>query len=372
MRAGTPSRRILMTADPVGGVWRHALDLADGLTTRGCAVHLVTFGRALSPAQRRELDALAGVEATVSELRLEWMEDPWEDLDRAGDLLRSIAARFQPDVIHLNGYALASDDWNAPVLVGAHSCVLSWWRAVKSESAPNRFDRYRREVAAGLAAADRVIAPSGAMLEQLRLRYGADFSGAVVPNGVDPRGFSPVPKKPHVLSAGRLWDGAKNIRLLAGIAATVEWPIRVAGDLTPPNGPDAPGLAGVACLGSLDPEAMRREFLEAALYAAPALYEPFGLAILEAALAGCALVLADIPSLRELWADAAVFVDPTDPPAWRRELNRLAHDPETRRRLAERSRDRARSFTLEAMTEKYLMLYDELAGNARPVERMAA
>ncbi len=31
----------------------------------------------------------------------------------------------------------------------------------------------------------------------------------------------------------------------------------------------------------------------------PARYEPFGLSVLEAALSGCALVLGDIPSLRE-------------------------------------------------------------------------
>ena len=49
----------------------------------------------------------------------------------------------------------------------------------------------------------------------------------------------------------------------------------------------------------------------AAIYALPARYEPFGLSILEAALSGCALVIGDIPSLREIWADAALFV-PSD------------------------------------------------------------
>ena len=39
-----------------------------------------------------------------------------------------------------------------------------------------------------------------------------------------------------------------------------------------------------------------------------ALYEPFGLAVLEAAQAGCALVLSDIPTFRELWDGAALFV----------------------------------------------------------------
>ena len=41
-------------------------------------------------------------------------------------------------------------------------------------------------------------------------------------------------------------------------------------------------------------------------------YEPFGLAVLEAAQAGCALVLSDIPTFRELWNGAAQFVPPGD------------------------------------------------------------
>ena len=38
----------------------------------------------------------------------------------------------------------------------------------------------------------------------------------------------------------------------------------------------------------------------------------FGFSVLEAALSGCALVLGDIPSLREIWGDAALFVPPDD------------------------------------------------------------
>ena len=53
-----------------------------------------------------------------SAYRLEWMEDPWDDVERAGDWLLEIAARG-PDIIHLNGYSHAVLAWNAPVLVVA-------------------------------------------------------------------------------------------------------------------------------------------------------------------------------------------------------------------------------------------------------------
>jgi glycogen synthase len=53
-------------------------------------------------------------------------------------------------------------------------------------------------------------------------------------------------------------------------------------------------------------------YARASIYALPARYEPFGLSALEAALSGCALILGDIPSLREVWLEAAPYVSPDD------------------------------------------------------------
>ena len=54
-------------------------------------------------------------------------------------------------------------------------------------------------------------------------------------------------------------------------------------------------------LGKLPAAEMKLWFAHAAIYCLPARYEPFGLSVLEAGLSGCALVLGDIPSLREIW-----------------------------------------------------------------------
>jgi glycosyltransferase involved in cell wall biosynthesis len=70
----------------------------------------------------------------------------------------------------------------------------------------------------------------------------------------------------------------------------------------------------------------------ASIYVHPARYEPFGLAILDAALAGCALVLGDIPSLRELWHDAAIFVPTEDAARLSRELTALIENGDRRLR----------------------------------------
>ena len=102
----------------------------------------------------------------------------------------------------------------------------------------------------------------------------------------------------------------------------------------------------------------------ASVFAAPARYEPFGLGILEAALTGCALVLGDIDSLRELWDGAAEFVDPDDPAALAATLTGLADAPERCAHLGHRARRRARSYQPAAMAHQYAAEYRRLTQRA--------
>ena len=73
-------------------------------------------------------------------------------------------------------------------------------------------------------------------------------------------------------------------------------------------------------------------------------YEPFGLAVLEAAQAGMALVLSDTPGFRELWDDAAIFVAGED--ALGTALRQALATPEP---WAARAQARARQYTIERM-----------------------
>ncbi len=346
-----------MTADTVGGVWTYALDLIGGLAEQRVDVALATMGGLLSRRQREQLRSLPNAELFESAFRLEWMDDPWPDVDRAADWLLEIEQRTQPDAIHLNGYAHAALPWNAPVVVVAHSCVLSWWQAVLHTEAPPRYDRYRREAARGLQSADLVIAPSRDMMDALVRHYGVPGSSAVIPNGRDAALFRPSPKEPFVLAAGRVWDQAKNIAALDEAAAGLPWPVLVAGDACHPGGDQRP-LRHARALGCLPPAELARYYSRAAIYALPARYEPFGLSVLEAALAGCALVLGDIDSLQENWSHAALFADPEDTGQLRAVLAYLAGSQLLRQALGERARDRARRFTVEKMAAAYAAAYD--------------
>jgi glycosyltransferase involved in cell wall biosynthesis len=359
--------RVLMTADAVGGVWQYALALGSGLVRSGVRVTLAVMGP--PPASQREAATRLGMQVRVSYGRLEWMADPWRDVDAAGRWLRELEARCAPDVVHLNGYCHANAGFRAPVLVAAHSCVCSWWRAVHAAPAPAGWNEYRARVSRGLSAAGVVIAPSAAMLDALRREYAAAMEHArVIPNGAtlaapgsggSRRGRASVAKEPCILAAGRLWDEAKNIQALCAAAPRLAWPVYVAGDACSPDGARA-RTSGVRPLGRLEPSVLQSWLARASIYALPAKYEPFGLSVLEAALCGCALVLGDIPSLRENWSGAAVFVPPDDARALAAALARLISDPHERDRLGATARTRAAAFTPERMVAAYLDTYQEL------------
>jgi glycosyltransferase involved in cell wall biosynthesis len=112
----------------------------------------------------------------------------------------------------------------------------------------------------------------------------------------------------------------------------------------------------------LTPDELTERLGSAAIFAAPARYEPFGLGILEAAASGCALVLGDIPSLRENWDGAAMFVPSNDAGAWRTTLCCLIACDARRETLGAAARTRSLAFTRERMAARYAELYRELAG----------
>jgi glycosyltransferase involved in cell wall biosynthesis len=327
--------RILMTADTVGGVWTYALDLAAELGRRGCEVHLATMG----PPPRD-----APPNAHVSEFRLEWEDDPWDDVDRAGAWLLGLEEELEPDVVHLNGYAHGCLPWRAPAVVVAHSDVVSWWHAVHGCPPPPEWDRYRAAVDAGLRAAAAVVAPTRAVAADLGRHYRFRTAVRVVPNGRALVTDGHRRKEPFVLGLGRFWDAAKNLAVLQ--RAECPWPVVLAGEGT--------------ALGKLPPREVLALLERAAVFASPARYEPFGLGILEAGLAGCALVLGDIPSLREVWGDAALFAPPGDDEALVAALRLVAHDAELREELAQRARRRASRYTPERMADGYLDVYAQV------------
>lgn len=363
MTAAREPRRVLMTTDTVGGVWTFSLELCAELTARGVEVLLAAAGAEPTPDQRRAAAALHGVQLAVSATRLEWMARPWEDVDRRGEWLLALADGFRPDVVHLNDYAHGVLPWAAPVVVVGHSCVLSWFEAVRGHAAPAEWQEYRARVRAGLRAASVVVAPTAAMLSALVRHHGPLERTRVISNGARAERFPPAQKEPLIFSAGRLWDDAKNIGALVEVAPELPWPVAVAGPASLDGRADP--LPGVWSLGRLPHDALARWLGRASIYALPARYEPFGLSVLEAALAGCALVIGDIPSLREVWGDTALYVPPRDHAALAATLRLLVREERARAGLARAARARALELTARRTASAYASTYRELLDEAR-------
>lgn len=359
--------KILMTTDTVGGVWTYCLELAQALQPYGVNICLAAKGK-LSPDQNTAAASLKNVSVLAHDLKLEWMEDPWADVAAAGDWLLSVAETYQPDLIHLNDYCHGRLRWHAPALVVGHSCVYSWMVAVRGAEPGPEWARYRQEVQRGLQAADLVVAPTRHMLSALEYFYGPLPARRTIYNGRGPGRLRPTAKRPFVFSAGRFWDEGKNIRALAAAAPEIRWPVHVAG-LHHPDGSDGQ-VENVVWLGALSAEQMASVYAEAAIYALPALYEPFGLTALEAAISGCALVLGDIPSLREVWGDAACYVAPRDTAALSAAINHLIDDEDSRRDLADRALARSTKLSAERMASAYVECYDQLLAGKRLISSM--
>jgi len=355
-------KKILMTTDTVGGVWIYSLELCRAMAPFGIRIALATMGQPMSSAQQQEARSLHNVSVHESAFRLEWMDHPWEDTAKAGEWLLKLRDRFQPDVVHLNGYVHAALPWELPVLVVGHSCVCSWWRAVNGELPPQHWNRYRAEVTRGLQAATKVVAPSKTMLSNLETLYGPLQSAAVVPNGRDPQHFRVARKSPLVLAAGRIWDPAKNISALADIAGELSWPICIAGENRfEKNELDVSSKHGrLRYLGQLPFAELADWMAQASIFVLPARYEPFGLTVLEAAFSGCALVLGDIPSLRENWDGAAAFVDVDDRGQLKRGHAQAIRDPQHLKEFGNRARERAQQFTADRMAGGYIETYQAL------------
>jgi glycogen synthase len=358
---------VLMTADTVGGVWTYTRELVAGLLRRGHRVTLVSFGKLPCTFQITWMQGLSGLDFRPTPLALEWMQDSAEDIRLSTKYLEELIREVEPDLLHFNQYAYGAIKTPLPKIVVAHSDVVSWWMAVKGEEPPlNDWVKwYRDTVNAGLSDADEVVAPSRCMLENVKAHYVAPATASVIYNGRDASLFNGhSKKKDQVVSVGRVWDEAKQVSLLMNKRQAV--PVFILGSqdhpdktLTSFRAEDEPD--GVIFGGQQSEQQIREVFARSSIYAGCSRYEPFGLALVEAAMSGCALIANDIPSFRELWGDCAYFFRRNDAESLAEGIRILSSDPELRHEYARRAHDHAsENFSADGMVDSYEQLYGSL------------
>jgi glycogen(starch) synthase len=362
--------RLLITTDTVGGVWTYTCELVSGLLQEGVSVLLMTLGRNLSASQSAWATAMRrkypdNFMLVPTSYKLEWMENADADVAASREYLISLVSKWEPDLLHTNQFCFASLDLAFPKVLVAHSDVVSWWQAVHGVSPPHSvwLDTYRNIARQGVQQATCVIAPTQWMLDQIHTNFGAPLHSRVIANGCSlPTVSSGQPRQLRAVSVGRLWDEGKNIAILRDLNA--DMPIAVAGEWCSPDSGVHPHRTaasrpdGVEYLGILDRKQINALMQTSAIYVATSRYEPFGLAPVEAALAGCAIVANDIPPLREVWGDAAIYYTRNDPDSLRATLSHLASNPDLLGHHAHLANHRARSrYLASKMISAYLHLY---------------
>jgi glycosyltransferase involved in cell wall biosynthesis len=211
--------------------------------------------------------------------------------------------------------------------------VTTVLRAGTEALLPRAVRRAHRVITVSEASRDAIVAELGVPADRV----------AVIPNGVTVRGDRTV-----VLALATNLPHKNLEGLLAGHARLAERPLlAIAGHRTETlQGDD------VRALGALPPD--RLEDLWAAADAAitTTLYEGFGLPVLEAMAHGVPVAASDLPVLREVAGNLAVWLDPRDPASIAAALERvLAADGAP-------GRERAARFTWRAAAERTLETYE--------------
>ena len=333
--------RILMTTDAVGGVWTYALDLARGLAALDIETVLAVLGPTPTPRRPMRRAAVPGLHPRRNR--------PAARLDgRASRRARQAPARGWPrcarrpasELVQLHAPALAAGR-SVPRARRRGASLLRRHLVERGEAgrAPaRRFPLAHRADRAG------PVGRGCGHRSHRRLRRGrrGDLWPAGAPRGgpqrPQPSAGAPAPE-PGSASPVRarsrppLGRGQEHRRPRPrGGAHRRARPRRRPARARRTEA--TVELRHARPLGPLCEPVMQRWLADAPVFASLALYEPFGLGVLEAAQAGCALVLSDIPTFRELWNGAALFVPPDDDAAIAGALDSLLWDDALRDRMA--------------------------------------
>jgi glycosyltransferase involved in cell wall biosynthesis len=356
---------VLMTLDAVGGVWRYAMDLAAGLRASGLRIAFLGFGPAPSASQRHEAQRLGPLD--WSQAPLDWMARDEAALRLVPRDIATAARTHAADLIHLNLPSQAAAlEVEVPVLVVSHSCVVTWFAAVRGQRVPPDWQWQKRLTLAGLRRADLAVVPSHSQALLMQNAYGHLPGLRVVWNASATRP-AVTAHEPFVLAMGRWWDAGKNAAVLDRAAQHLDgaedWPVVMLGAGTAPTG-EAIALHHADHRGEVPHDVAAALLARSGLFVSPSVYEPFGLAALEAAQTAVPLVLADIPTYRELWDGAAAFFAPDDAGALAALLRGLSRDPAARRRLGAAASARAARYSLGAQTARMRAHYGALCAAA--------
>ncbi|HEU4894525.1 MAG TPA: glycosyltransferase family 4 protein [Acidimicrobiia bacterium] len=182
----------------------------------------------------------------------------------------------------------------------------------------------------------------------------------IVPNAIDVDAYDvPVARSPNQVAFLGRDEPRKGLEVLLRA-----WPaVRSAApdaELVVMGARRDDGPTGTRFTGPVSGEEKRRLLASSQVYVAPNLGgESFGIVVLEAMAAGCAVVASDIPGFVDIAAGAVEHVPAGDPVSLARAITGLLDDDARSRSLGEAARRRAREFDWPLVASRYLDLYAE-------------
>ncbi|MBV0891474.1 glycosyltransferase family 4 protein [Paracoccus sp. Z118] len=344
--------RVLMTTDAVGGVWQYSLELAAALEAE---VVLAVLGPVPDAGQRAAAEAL-GLRLIQTGLPLDWLCDGPEPVLAAGARIASLAREIGADVAHLNAPALGAVPFPVPMVAVNHGCLGTWWDAARGDAVDKALAWLPELIGEGLHTATRTVTPTKAYALATARLYGLPVTPAAVHNGRTAMQLPAAEPFHGALTVGRLWDEVKNTATLDAAAARLNAPFVAIGATRAPQGAEV-APRHLQATGPLPEGGLAEWLARRPVFVSAARFEPFGLAVLEAAQAGCPLVLSDIPTFRELWDGVADFVAPDDAEGFADTIDALLADPARHAAQGQAARQRAARYTPAAMAAAMSAIY---------------
>lgn len=117
---------------------------------------------------------------------------------------------------------------------------------------------------------------------------------------------------------------------------------------------------GIEYLGYVPDEELPELYSGAFALVQPSWHEGFGLPVIEAMGFGTPVICSDIPTLREVAGDAAVFFPPGDPAMLAKAMARLDDDPNLAKQLSDKSAERSADFSWEKTARQAVAFYREI------------
>jgi glycosyltransferase involved in cell wall biosynthesis len=359
---------------PVGGLFRHVLDLAGEQAARGHAVGIVADATTGDSLTEGRLAAIAPALA-LGIARIAMARQPGPGDFAAYRAVRAHAAHLDVDVLHGHGakggaYArlarrsLRAGGRRIAAFYTPHGGSLNYRPGTLESRVFIGLEKMLDHMTDGLIF-ESVFASD--VYRRLVTPRGAPFR--IVPNGLQPRDFAlhaPAADAAEFLFLGEL-RSVKGVDVLLQALARVNrhQPARA---VIVGSGPEAAAMRGLATELSIADKTQFPGAMPAAValskgrcFVVPSRAESFPYVVLEAAAAAMPLISTNVGGIPEIVAGTDTFlIAPDDVDALERAMLDFLADPEAARARATRLRDAvATKLTVAAMTDAILAFYSE-------------